>query len=54
MKNKFTKFQKGYTLVELVITITIFAAMTAYLLAKYGTFNQSVALTNLASTRYAL
>ena len=39
---------RGFTLIELVITIAIFAAMTTYLLAKYGKFNQSLLLTNLA------
>ncbi len=40
--------QKGFTLIELVVTVTIFAFMTALLLAKYGKFNQDVLLTNLA------
>lgn len=42
------KKNKGFTLVELVVAVAIFAFMTALLLAKYGTFNQSVLLTNLA------
>lgn len=42
------KNTRGFTLIELVITIAIFAAMTSYLLAKYGQFNQSLLLTNLA------
>lgn len=48
MKKKLIKFNQGFTIVELVITIFIFAMMTAYLLAKYDKFNQSVLLTNLA------
>ncbi len=39
---------KGFTLVELIISIGIFAFMTALLVVKYGNFNQSVLLTNLA------
>jgi prepilin-type N-terminal cleavage/methylation domain-containing protein len=43
-----TSYVKAFTLIELLISISIFAFMTAFLLAKYGTFNQSVLLTNLA------
>lgn len=39
---------KGFTLIELMITVGIFAIMTALLVAKYGTFNNGVLLTNLA------
>lgn len=39
---------KGFTLIELMVTVGIFALMTALLLAKYGTFNQGLLLTNLA------
>lgn len=45
---KLIKNQKGFTLVELMISVGIFAIMTGFLLAKYGTFNQGVLLTNLA------
>ena len=38
----------GFTLLELLISISIFAFMTAFLVSKYGTFNQGVLLTNLA------
>lgn len=48
MKKNFIKFKKGFTILELMVTIFIFATMTTYLLAKYGTFNQSTLLTNLA------
>ncbi|MEK7646089.1 MAG: type II secretion system protein [Patescibacteria group bacterium] len=41
-------FSRGFTLVELIVSISIFAIMTALVVAKYGTFNQSVLLTNLA------
>jgi prepilin-type N-terminal cleavage/methylation domain-containing protein len=40
--------KKGFTLVELMVSLAIFAFMTAFLLAKYGNFNQSTLLTNLA------
>ncbi len=48
MNKKLLQLIKGFTLIELVITIAIFAAMTTYLLAKYGKFDQSLLLTNLA------
>ena len=47
MKHSFKNIQ-GFTLVELVVSIGIFALMTTLLLAKYGTFNQGIILTNLA------
>lgn len=40
--------QKGFTLVELVISIAIFAMMTTLVLSKFGTFNQGVLLSNVA------
>jgi prepilin-type N-terminal cleavage/methylation domain-containing protein len=40
--------QKGFTLVELVVSIGIFALMTGLLVVKYGQFNDSALLTNLA------
>ncbi|HEY9583746.1 MAG TPA: type II secretion system protein [Candidatus Paceibacterota bacterium] len=39
---------KGFTLLEMVVAIGIFAIMTTLLLAKYGNFNQGILLTNLA------
>lgn len=42
------KLNKGFTLVELMVSVAIFAFMTAFLVAKYGTFNQGILLTNLA------
>ncbi len=39
--------KKGFTLVELLISVSIFVVMTVLLIAKYGNFNQSVLLTNL-------
>ncbi len=39
---------KGFTIIELLISLAIFAFMTAFLVAKYGNFNQGILLTNLA------
>jgi prepilin-type N-terminal cleavage/methylation domain-containing protein len=39
---------KGFTLVELMVSVGIFVFMTALVVAKYGNFNQSVLLTDLA------
>ena len=39
---------RGFTLVELIVSLSIFAFMTALVLAKYGTFNEDVLITNLA------
>ena len=39
---------KGFTLVELMVSVGIFVMMTGLLLSKYGTFNQGILLTNLA------
>lgn len=47
-QTSFTTLKAGFTLVELMVSVGIFALMTTFLLAKYGTFNQSVLLTNLA------
>jgi prepilin-type N-terminal cleavage/methylation domain-containing protein len=41
-------FKKGFTILELIVSIAIFALMTALVISKYGTFNQGVILTNLA------
>lgn len=38
----------AFTMIELIVSIAIFAFMTALTVAKYGTFNQSVLLSNLA------
>ncbi len=43
-----SKKRKGFTLIELMVSVSIFAMMTALLVTKYGNFNQSVLLTNLA------
>jgi len=39
---------RGFTLVELVVSIAIFAAMTALVVVKYGNFNQSTLFTDTA------
>ena len=48
VKTAYCKKSRGFTIIEMVVSIGIFAFMTAFLVAKYGTFNQSVLLTNLA------
>ncbi len=48
MKKKFFKYAKGFTLIELMVTVGIFVLLTGLLVAKYGTFNQGILLTNLA------
>lgn len=40
--------KKGFTLIEMMITVSIFAFMTALVIIKYGTFNQGTLLTNMA------
>ncbi len=42
------KGNRGFTLVELLVCIGIFVFMTGLLVAKYGNFNQSVLLTDIA------
>jgi len=48
MKKNTLQKNKGFTILELIVSIGIFAFMTALLLAKYGNFNQGVLLNNLA------
>jgi prepilin-type N-terminal cleavage/methylation domain-containing protein len=48
MKKFLNYNQKGFTLVELLVVISIFVFMTGFLLAKYGTFSNDTILTNLA------
>ena len=38
----------GFTLIELIVSVAIFVFMTALVVAKYGNFNQSVLMTDLA------
>ena len=38
----------GFTLIELIVSIAIFAVMTALVVSRYGTFNQNTLLTNVA------
>jgi prepilin-type N-terminal cleavage/methylation domain-containing protein len=42
------KSQRGFTLVELLVTITIFVLLTGVVLFNQGKFNSSILLTNLA------
>ncbi len=42
------KHNRGFTLIELLVCVTIFIIMTSLLVAKYGNFNKSVLLTNVA------
>ena len=39
---------KGFTLVELMISVTIFMIMKVLLVVKFGSFNQSVLITNIS------
>jgi len=48
VKTAYRTKDRGFTIIEMVVSLGIFAFMTAFLVAKYGTFNQSVLLTNLA------
>lgn len=48
MINKIKQLNKGFTVLELVVSIAIFAIMSALLLARYGNFNQGILLDNLA------
>ena len=48
MKIKIFKKEKGFTILELIVSVGIFALMTALLVAKYGNFNNGILLTNLA------
>ncbi len=40
--------RRAFTLVELIVTVSIFAFITSLVISKYGNFNQNVLLTNLA------
>lgn len=42
------KISRAFTLVELIVSLAIFALMTALVVVKYGNFNQSVLLKNQA------
>lgn len=42
------KQTQAFTLIELLVSISIFAIMTALVVVKYGNFNDSVLMTNLA------
>jgi Tfp pilus assembly protein FimT len=39
---------RGFTVVELLVTVSIFVFMTALIIFRYGSFNQGALLTNLA------
>lgn len=40
--------KRAFTIIELIVSIAIFALMTALVVVKYGTFNDSILLTNAA------
>jgi prepilin-type N-terminal cleavage/methylation domain-containing protein len=40
--------KRGFTIIELIVSVTIFALMTTLVVSKYGSFNQTILLTNLA------
>ncbi len=46
--NKIQIQNKGFTLVELMVTVGIFTLITGLLLARYSNFNKGIILTNLA------
>jgi len=51
LKSKLSKNpsrHRAFTLIELLVSVGIFTMMTALVVAKYGSFNQSVLMTNLA------
>lgn len=41
-------YNKGFTLVELLVTIAIFTLMTGFIAVKYGNFSKSMVINNLA------
>ena len=43
-----TPMNRGFTIIELVISVAIFVVMTALVVAKYSTFNSSTFLTDTA------
>ncbi len=46
--NGHTPYSRGFTLVELLVSISIFVFMTGLVLTRYRSFDQNVFLTNLA------
>ncbi len=48
MRKKIPQTQRGFTLIEMLVSVAIFTVMTTYLIVKYGTFNQGILLTNTA------
>jgi type II secretory pathway pseudopilin PulG len=42
------KKSAGFTIIELIVSIGIFAFMTALVISRYGSFNQGTLLTNMA------
>ena len=48
-QGRFAKIKnRAFTLIELIVTIAIFALMTALIMARYGSFDQGTLLTSLA------
>ena len=45
---KCARLESGFTLMELMVSISIFVIMTVLLIVKFGNFNQNTNITNLA------
>ncbi len=45
---KLFKISRGFTLIELMVSVGIFVLITGLVMAKYGNFNNGILLTNLA------
>jgi len=48
LNSKISTFSRGFTMIELIVSVAIFAFMTALVIARYGSFNQGTLITNLA------